>query len=45
MLVKWMDTLFAPTPLRQYAYTGRHRAPRTAKPAPSYAGPADILIR
>ncbi|MGC9666916.1 hypothetical protein ACNTMW_10220 [Planosporangium sp. 12N6] len=34
MLVKWMDTLdtlLAPKPGRQY--TGRHRAPRTDRPA------------
>ncbi|NJC68744.1 hypothetical protein HC031_03235 [Planosporangium thailandense] len=44
MLVKWMDTL-APKTLRPYIYTGRHRAPRLARPAQIYAGPGDLLVR
>jgi hypothetical protein len=42
MLVKWMDTLFAPRPVRQY--TGRHRAARPAKAA-DYPVSSDTLIR
>jgi hypothetical protein len=45
MLVKWMDTLFAPKPLRHFAYTGRHRAPRSARPAHDYPASMDILVR
>jgi hypothetical protein len=44
MLVKWMDTLLAPKPLRHYVYTGRHRAPSTSRPA-QYLAAADILVR
>jgi hypothetical protein len=42
MLIKWMDTLFAPKPPRQY--TGRHRAARTSKAA-DFPAPSDNLIR
>jgi hypothetical protein len=45
MIVKWMDTLLAPKPLRTYVYTGRHRAARASRPAPYPAISLNLLVR